>query len=206
MAKNIVLFSDGTGNSSAKLFKTNVWRLYEATDLTSPDQIAYYDDGVGTSPFKPYALLGGALGLGLKRNVKHIYAFLCRNYQPGDRIYAFGFSRGAFTIRVLIGFVHSQGLVAAATEGELWQQVEARWRAYRKPARIRIVREFRKKLGAQAPAVSAAANPQVKFNFVGLSDTVAAYGLPADELTRAWDQYVWPLSMSDRVPSSSIEK
>src|SRR4029077_4663526 len=86
--KNIVLFSDGTGNSSAKLFKTNVWRLYEATDLTQPDQIAYYDDGVRSSPSKPFALLGGALGLGLKRNVKHLYAFLCRNYETGDHIYA----------------------------------------------------------------------------------------------------------------------
>jgi len=137
MPKNIVLFSDGTGNSSAKLFKTNVWRLYEATDLRRPDQIAYYDDGVGTSPFKPYALLGGALGLGLKRNVKHIYAFLCRNYEAGDRIYAFGFSRGAFTIRILIGLVHNQGLASAATESELWRLVEARWRAYRKHASIR---------------------------------------------------------------------
>src|SRR4051812_7400838 len=206
MPKNIVLFSDGTGNSSAKLFKTNVWRLYEATDLRRPDQVAYYDDGVGTSPFKPYALLGGALGLGLKRNVKHIYAFLCRNYEPGDRIYAFGFSRGAFTIRILIGLVHNQGLVSATTESELWRLVEARWRAYRKPARIRIVREMRKQLHAPTPSTSAAANAQVKFTFVGLWDTVAAYGLPADELTHAWDEYVWPLSMSDRIPSSSIEK
>jgi len=206
MPKNIVLFSDGTGNSSAKLFKTNVWRLYEATDLRRPDQIAYYDDGVGTSPFKPYALLGGALGLGLKRNVKHIYAFLCRNYEAGDRIYAFGFSRGAFTIRILIGLVHNQGLASAATESELWRLVEARWRAYRKHASIRILRELRKRMYAHTPSTAAAANPQVKFTFVGLWDTVAAYGLPADELTRAWDQYVWPLSMSDRIPSSSIEK
>jgi hypothetical protein len=55
--RNIVLFSDGTGNSSAKVFKTNVWRMYEAVDLgPSPsgvrDQISFYDDGVGTSGFK----------------------------------------------------------------------------------------------------------------------------------------------------------
>ena len=59
--KTIVLFSDGTGNSSAKLFKTNVWRMYEAVDLgpAPPDrrpQISYYDDGVGTSGFKPLAV------------------------------------------------------------------------------------------------------------------------------------------------------
>ena len=53
MSKNIVLLSDGTGNSSATILKTNVWRLYQALDLTDPErQIAYYDDGVGTSSFK----------------------------------------------------------------------------------------------------------------------------------------------------------
>ena len=49
MSKNIVLLSDGTGNSSSKIFKTNVWRLFQALDLTDPNkQVAYYDDGVGT--------------------------------------------------------------------------------------------------------------------------------------------------------------
>ncbi len=205
MPKNIALFSDGTGNSAAKLFKTNVWRLYDALDLAAPDQLAYYDDGVGTSPFKPYAVLGGAFGIGLKRNVQHIYAFLCRNYEPGDRICAFGFSRGAFTIRVLIGFVHDQGLVRAVTERELWEGIEERWRAYRKKSRARVLGKLRADKSEHGP-VARAADPAVKFEFVGLWDTVAAYGMPIDELTRAWDQYVWPLSMSDRVPSSSIAK
>ena len=65
MVRNIIVLSDGTGNSSAKLFKTNVWRTYEALDLSDPKkQIAYYDDGVGSSSIKPLALLGGAIGLG----------------------------------------------------------------------------------------------------------------------------------------------
>lgn len=90
--KVIVVLSDGTGNSAAKLFKTNVWRLYQALDLEplTPAQaargivrqVAYYDDGVGTSSFKPLALLGGAFGWGLKRNVLDLYMFLCRNYRP----------------------------------------------------------------------------------------------------------------------------
>ena len=85
MAKNIILLSDGTGNSAGKLLKTNVWRLYQALDLSSPPkpgqprQIACYDDGVGTSAFMPLALLGGAFGWGLKRNVLDLYTFLCRN-------------------------------------------------------------------------------------------------------------------------------
>lgn len=139
MPKNIVLFSDGTGNSSAHLFKTNVWRLYQALDLadpkvpTEPRQFAYYDDGVGTSSFKPLAVLGGAIGVGLARNVRDVYAFLCRTYEPGDRIYAFGFSRGAFTIRVLVGLVMSQGLVPyEGNEADLERYAGAAYRAYRK--------------------------------------------------------------------------
>lgn len=113
--KNIVLLSDGTGNSSAKLMKTNVWRTYEALDLTTGDQVALYDNGVGTSSFRPLAVLGGALGWGLKRNVLNLYTFACRNYvdrgspAASDAIFTFGFSRGAFTIRVLIGLIESQG-------------------------------------------------------------------------------------------------
>jgi uncharacterized protein (DUF2235 family) len=110
-SKNIVLLSDGTGNSSAKLMKTNVWRMYEALDLTTGEQIACYDNGVGTSSFKPLAILGGGLGWGLKRNVRHLYTFSCTHYKPGDQLSGFGFSRGAFTMRVLMGMIASQGLI-----------------------------------------------------------------------------------------------
>ena len=113
--KSIILFSDGTGNSSAKLFKTNVWRMYEAVDLGPSaegkrDQISYYDDGVGTSSFKPLTMLGGAFGWGLQRNVLDIYRYACRNYRDGDDIYAFGFSRGAFTVRLVVALIASQGI------------------------------------------------------------------------------------------------
>src|SRR5206468_4629558 len=112
MSTNIILLSAGTGNSSAKLFKTNVWRLFQILDLRDPkSQVAYYDDGVGTSSFKVFAILGGIFGFGLKRNVIDIYSFCCRNYQAGDKIYGFGFSRGAFTIRVVAGFIARVGLL-----------------------------------------------------------------------------------------------
>src|SRR5512132_239209 len=104
MNKHIVVLSDGTGNGSASPFKTNVWRLYQALDIAEPDpgsglprQIVYYDDGVGTENFKPRAALGGAFGIGVWRNVRDLYMFVCRNYNGGDEIYGFGFSRGAFT-------------------------------------------------------------------------------------------------------------
>ena len=126
----IVLLSDGTGNSAGKVWRTNVWRLSQLLELKGPDQIATYDDGVGTSSFKPLAILGGAFGYGLKRNVIGLYKFLCRNYKDGDQIYAFGFSRGAFTIRVLIGLVLNQGLINFSDEADLGKKARAAYRAY----------------------------------------------------------------------------
>ena len=82
MPRRIVLLSDGTGNSSASFWRTNVWRMFCALDLTSSNQVACYDDGVGTSSFKPLAYLGGAFGIGLRRNVISLYKFACRNFQP----------------------------------------------------------------------------------------------------------------------------
>jgi uncharacterized protein (DUF2235 family) len=130
--KNIVLMSDGTGNSAAKVWRTNVWRLFESLDLTNSSQVAIYDDGVGSSSSKLLAALGGAVGWGLKRNVLDLYAFLCRNYGPNARIYAFGFSRGAFTIRVLLGLVNNQGLVPVNSEAQLRRDAKAAYRAYRR--------------------------------------------------------------------------
>jgi len=134
MSKNIVLLSDGTGNSSAKLFKTNVWRLSQILDLSDPArQIVFYDDGVGTSSFKVFAALGGIFGFGLKRNVIDIYSFCCRNYAPGDRIYGFGFSRGAFTIRVVAGLIAREGLVPyTGDEAALARYAADAYRAYRR--------------------------------------------------------------------------
>ena len=113
MPKRIVICSDGTGNSAIKGRGTNVFKLFEAVDLEThkfdPDatpQIAIYDDGVGTEKFKPLKILSGATGWGLSRNVKHLYKELARIYDPGDDIYMFGFSRGAFTVRTLVG-LHS---------------------------------------------------------------------------------------------------
>lgn len=60
--KNIILLSDGTGNSSASIWRTNVWRVFQSLDLTDSSQVAFYEDGVGTSSFKPLALVGGAFG------------------------------------------------------------------------------------------------------------------------------------------------
>ena len=213
--KSIILFSDGTGNSSAKLFKTNVWRMYEAVDLGPPaegkrPQISYYDDGVGTSSFKPLAALGGAFGWGLKRNVLDIYRYACRNYREGDDIYAFGFSRGAFTARVVVALIASEGLVRSENEAELQRKSIEAYRAFRKdflPRRIewptRLVRKIRgrmikvlDRLRGHTPYDSAE-NFRPKIRFVGVWDTVSAYGGPITEITRAIDNWFFPLSMPD---------
>jgi uncharacterized protein (DUF2235 family) len=204
MGRKIILLSDGTGNSSAKIWRTNVWRTFEALDLSSSDQVAVYDDGVGTSAFKPLAALGGAFGFGLKRNVINLYKFACRNYRnPDDEFFAFGFSRGAFTIRVVIGLILDQGLVDASTidDKELGRRAA---RAYRNYHREHFHTNWRRiwRLPAPGPKTGTVHVPAIRF--LGLWDTVAAYGLPIDEMTQGFSQWIWPLEipnhrLNDRV-------
>ena len=210
-AKSIVLFSDGTGNSSAMLFKTNVWRMYEAVDLGPPAagkryQISYYDDGVGTSAFKPLAVLGGAFGWGLKRNVLDIYRYACRNYRDGDAIYGFGFSRGAFTMRLAIALIASQGLVRSDDEAELRRRSRDAYRAFRKEMKPRklvwptlLARRVRDSWTRwrerKLPQYDQKENHRPVIRFIGVWDTVAAYGGPIVEITRAIDNWIFALSM-----------
>jgi hypothetical protein len=222
MSKNIVLLSDGTGNSSASPFKTNVWRLFQILDLSNPArQIAFYDDGVGTSSFRLFAILGGVFGFGLKRNVIAIYSFCCRNYSPDDRIYCFGFSRGSFTIRIVAGLIASQGLVRYDdNEADLARFAADAYRAYRRNfnggilqylgylgidlrgIRDTIIRGWR---GLRGQAERAPAMVEVEsIQFVGVWDTVDAYGGPIQEMTRAIDYWVWPLSMPNHFLSAKV--
>ena len=213
--KNILLFSDGTGNSSGKLFKTNVWRMYEAVDLgPSPtgirDQISFYDDGVGTSNFKVLAALGGAFGQGLKRNVLDLYRYACRNYRDGDRIYAFGFSRGAFTIRIVVALIASQGLVQSDDESDLNDKSIEAYKAFRKQFKVRYFRQPDKKprpdeADAASQTYDSTGNLKPKIHFVGVWDTVAAYGGPIAEITRAIDNWIYPLSMPDYKLDEKVE-
>ena len=118
--KNIVLCLDGTSNQYGQR-NSNVVRLYECLDLGDPSrQVGYYDPGVGTFSAHPVLgaparavmrALGMAFGLGLTVNVKEAYRYLMEAYVPGDRIYVFGFSRGAYTARVLAGWINMCGLL-----------------------------------------------------------------------------------------------
>jgi uncharacterized protein (DUF2235 family) len=228
-AKSIVLFSDGTGNSSGKLFKTNVWRMYEAVDLgPSPsdkrDQIAYYDNGVGTTSFRPLRLLQGAFGWGLKRNVLEIYRYACRNYKPGegqepgqetenlgDHFYGFGFSRGAFTMRLAIDLIAVEGIVTFKSERELAVKTKEAFRHWQRsgpslglkawPTQLwrlfsnRVISPVRRRIQG-SPKYASSGNYKPVIKFIGVWDTVAAYGGPIIEVTRAIDMFVYPLSMA----------
>lgn len=213
-SKRIILLSDGTGNAASKVWKSNVWRVFESLDLRGSEQVAFYDDGVGTSSFKPLAILGGVFGYGLKRNVLDIYKFLCVNYRPGDQIFGFGFSRGAFTMRVVIGLVLSQGLVTGATDAQIYQNAKMAYRAYRAEKfhtilhvewLFRLIRDFF--LYLFGVRYDKNQNREIsRIEFLGLWDTVAAYGLPIDEMARGVSRWIWPLELPNRTFDPRIKR
>lgn len=225
MAKNIVLFSDGTGNSSAKAQKTNVWRLFQALDQTKANQIAKYDDGVGTSSNKYLAAIGGAFGWGLKRNVIDLYKFVCLNYEKGDNLYGFGFSRGAFTIRVLVDLIATAGLVTFRSSEELDHNAAAAYRHYRSkkfPTRSPFVfimrylcnvllaaKDYIKGQRAYseiAKQTKAAGRTEIPIRFLGLWETVEAYGMPIEALKRGINWVIWPMLFGDLILSPLVQR
>ena len=118
MGKNIIICCDGTGNEYGEN-NTNVVGAYEAF-VRDQEQIAFYDPGVGTFDVlgrtigkKVGYLLGLLFGWGLEKNIEDAYAYLMEHYDPhnDDKIYLFGFSRGAFTARSLAGMLFKCGLL-----------------------------------------------------------------------------------------------
>ena len=115
MAKNIVLCLDGTNNEYGTR-NTSVVLLFELLEKDDPArQVAFYDPGIGTLSASPVLnaaarsamkALGMAFGLGLTANLKDAYRFLMDTYEASDRVFVFGFSRGAYTARVLAGLLH----------------------------------------------------------------------------------------------------
>ena len=106
--KRLVLCCDGSFQN-LESYPTNVVKIAQATqhrDEAGVPQVVYYDAGVGSSFF-----LSGVFGWGVETNIHEAYQFLCLNYAPGDEIYCFGFSRGAYTVRSLVGLIHYAGLL-----------------------------------------------------------------------------------------------
>ena len=146
MSKNIVICSDGTGQSYAGT-DSNVLRLYTLASKKAPQQITCYDPGIGTLPLPTGRTRLGrwirhleelSFGVGLIDNLVELYAYLMRHYTPGDRIYLFGFSRGAFTVRALAGMLHVCGLLRPDDEhllqyaAGIYQTSEHRIRLHRR--------------------------------------------------------------------------
>lgn len=116
MNKSIVLFCDGTWNKPEDehglVHPTNVLRFLRLLKPRDNEQhqVVYYDTGIGTGgPWDKY--MGGAFGLGISDNIMDAYRFLTNNWAEGDRIFMLGFSRGAYTVRSLAGFIHFMGLL-----------------------------------------------------------------------------------------------
>lgn len=116
--RNLVVCLDGTSNEPETGF-TNVARLFDLADKTT-QQLVYYDPGVGTigaqAAISPWGkaltrAAGMVAGYGIKDNIAEAYTWLAHQYQPGDRIYVFGFSRGAYTARALTGMLRTVGLL-----------------------------------------------------------------------------------------------
>lgn len=178
--KNIVLCADGTGNRGGETPDSNVYRIYKMVELHDPEheQVKYYDNGVGTAKNKYWRAISGAFGGGFKGNVCDLYQFLARAYDPGDRIFLFGFSRGAATVRAFSGFLATCGLIDGRElhQAELRRRTEAAYDAYKnscgrgRHAAAEALREVR---GGYSHGV-------VPVEAIGVWDSVAALGLPQD--------------------------
>jgi uncharacterized protein (DUF2235 family) len=178
MPKKIILCCDGTGQK-LDVDRTNVAGIFSAIDRTAMDQLGCYDPGIGTIPLSDamalssqiFSLYAGKLvGFGLLRQVTRMYEFLIDQYCIGDKIYLFGFSRGAFAVRVLAGLLYRCGVLPVEAKHLVPYAIELY-----KPHRYNktIVKEFRHLFGCH----------EVKIEFLGIWDTVKSFG------------YIWPRSL-----------
>jgi uncharacterized protein (DUF2235 family) len=188
MAKRLVLCCDGTWNRPDETREgipapTNVAKVEMAVarqDGPGTKQLVHYEEGVGTRRFE--RIRGGAFGYGLTRNVLNCYRWLVQNYEPGDELFFFGFSRGAYTARSTVGLVRNAGIL----EHQHIDQIKAAYRLYRDPGKEKEPRGiaatiFRRQFS----------HPDTTIRFVGVWDTVGALGIPIDGkrlpvLTNRW--------------------
>jgi uncharacterized protein (DUF2235 family) len=209
MAKNILILSDGTGQSGGQFFderRSNIYKLYRATrcapdsSINPAEQVAFYDPGIGTLP-PGLGFFGGAVrwvhnlisqatGLGLTANIIDCYTAIIRLWQPGDRIFIFGFSRGAYTARCVASVLARCGVPTQMKDGSPLKRDDATARNIAKeavkkvyqhvssprdekyvPQRDALAKRFRAGYGSEANGKS-----NTFPHFVGVFDTVAAIG------------------------------
>ena len=186
--KRLVVCCDGTWNRPDHIDQgvaapTNVAKLALALadqDSDGNAQLLHYQAGVGTRRWEH--LLGGGFGVGLSRNVQECYRFLVDNYERGDKLYFFGFSRGAFTARSTVGLVRNAGILLPAYR----DRIKAAYALYRRPDKDSQPSGIESELFRRSYSHS-----EVYVDFVGVWDTVGALGIPIDGfrpplLTRQW--------------------
>jgi uncharacterized protein (DUF2235 family) len=188
MAKRLVVCCDGTWNQPDQLAAgiaapTNVTKLALAVarqDGTGTSQLLHYEAGVGTRRLE--RIRGGAFGLGLSRNVRDCYRFLIENYEPGDELFFFGFSRGAFTARSTVGLVRNSGILRPGHADRI-KDAYGLYRARGEQAHPRGIEAqlFRRMYS----------HPDPDIHFVGVWDTVGALGIPIDGVRLPWITKRW---------------
>ena len=196
--KRIAVFCDGTWNSADAAFSTNVHQLWGAiseTDSAGIAQKAEYIPGVGTGHGKKGLskrwdkIVGGAFGVGVTRNIMRAYQFLAETYEPGDQIYIFGFSRGAFTARSLAGLLRASGLPSTETKSRMKHALN-RYRSMN-PKTAPGTEESHRFRAEYSPNVATSEAEQtwrrennlpegalLSITYLGIWDTVGALGVP----------------------------
>jgi uncharacterized protein (DUF2235 family) len=188
MPRNIVLCLDGTSNQYAAN-NTNVVKLYAMLDRMQDRQLSYYQPGIGT--MAPAAFWGRvrrwivkqvdlATALFLSEHVTDAYHFLMRYHQDGDRIFIFGFSRGAYTARAVAAMLHKVGLLTQGNE----ELIPFAWDMFAKQTDKAVYEGFKRTFSREVP-----------IHFLGLWDTVSSVGW-------AWDQKHLPYTQNN--PSVQI--
>jgi uncharacterized protein (DUF2235 family) len=181
--KRIAVFLDGTWNTVDD--NTNVWRLKSLLATVSRDglqQPIYYHKGVGTT-YGSY-LRGGMLGYGLNEEITRAYEWLIDNYDAGDELFIFGFSRGAYTARSLSGLIGKCGLLLSGAPLSVKQLYER----YRRASAVKTLRTMQEEREAGKTDFSLEERWLLKYSepididFLGVWDTVGALGLPFGNL------------------------
>jgi uncharacterized protein (DUF2235 family) len=172
--KRLIVCADGTWNTpdrrdGASFAPSNVVKIARAIlpqDAAGTPQVVYYDQGIGTDNLVD-KLTGGAFGVGLSRNVRDAYLFLVHNYEAGDEIYFYGFSRGAFTVRSTGGLIRKAGLVQKRHADRAYEA----WDLYRKrddSPDTSLAQKFRDSYSRYP----------IRIRLIGVWDTVGALGIP----------------------------
>lgn len=163
--KNLIVCTDGTWNTLTQkhdgVFSPTNVAIMSRIILSNNKQLVYYDEGVGTGDWCD-RVMGGVTGDGLNENIKQAYRFIVDNYQTGDNIILFGFSRGAYTARSLAGLIVKAGILRK----KYISSVDKVFKSYRKQQDLTEYSEN-----------YCHPNSQEIF-FIGVWDTVSALGIP----------------------------